>query len=262
MQKLIWISDLHYDPHALVQGHDPRLRLEATIDLINAHHGDAACCVVTGDMVETASDAAYDALRDALRRIELPVLPLAGNHDQHALLRRRFPLPDAAMEGFVQYAVALDGHVLIALDTLDEGKDSGLLCADRLAWLKSALQAAGDTPVSIFMHHPPVKLGLSMLDPDNLANAEAFWEVVDAFPSVRSVFAGHVHRATVTQRKGVMIATLPSVLYQAPPERPSWDWDSFKPAKEAPKLGVITLGPAQSTLHLDEICAYETGGPE
>lgn len=259
MQKIIWVSDLHYDPHALVQGHDPRVRLKAAIDLINTQHADAACCVITGDLVETASPESYAALREALAGLRVPLLPLAGNHDDHAQLRAAFPLPAAAMDGFVQYAVDVEGHVLIALDTLDAGKASGLLCAARLTWLRSALAAAGDRPVSLFMHHPPVQLGLSMLDPDGLAEADAFWDVVDSYPSVRMVFAGHVHRATMSHRKGVTIATLPSVLYQAPAERPSWDWTSFAPAKEAPKLGVVHLGEDQTTIHLDEICAYDLG---
>ena len=260
MQKLIWLSDLHYDAQALVQSHDPRVRLEAAIDLINAHHADAACCVVTGDMVETASDASYAALRAALGRLSVPVLPLTGNHDSHALLRTHLPVPEGAMPDFVQYAVGLDGHVLIALDTLDEGKDSGLLCEARLNWLQTALEAAGDTPVSIFMHHPPVKLGLAMLDPDNLANAEAFWEIVDRYPSVRTIFAGHVHRPTTSHRKGVTITTLPSALYQALPENPPWNWSTFVPAREVPRLGVVHIGAEQTTIQFEDICAYEHGG--
>lgn len=260
MLKLIWMSDLHYDAHALVHGHDPRVRLDAAITLINTHHSDAACCIITGDMVETASPEAYTALREALGRLSVPVLPLAGNHDRRGLLRDHLPLPEGVMSEFVQYAVNADGHVLIALDTLDEGSDAGTLCPARLDWLDQTLDAAADSPVSLFMHHPPAPLGLTMLDPDGLQAADAFWAVVNRYPSVRSVYAGHVHRATFGHRGQVTLATLPSVLYQAPPERPRWDWDSFAPAQEAPKLGVLQLGETQSTLHLDEICTYELGG--
>ena len=261
MQKIIWVSDLHYDPHALVQGHDPRVRLNAAIDRIAAHHPDAVCCVITGDMVETPTAENYAALADEFRRLNMPLLPLCGNHDSHALLRAHFPLPDAAMPQYVQYAVGLEDHVLIALDTLDEGKDSGRLCQARLDWLKATLESAGDTPVSLFMHHPPVKLGFSILDQDDLADADRFWGIAEGFPNLRNIFAGHVHRPTVTHRKGVTITTLPSVLYQAPPEMPAWDWSSFAPAQEAPRLGVIHLSGGQTTVHMDEICAYELGGP-
>lgn len=261
MQKIIWLSDLHFDPQSLVQGHDSGARLTAAIDLINAQHADAACCVITGDMVETASDESYSTLAERLASLKIPVLPMTGNHDDRAMLSAHLTYPNASSDGFVHYAVGLEDHVLICLDTLDQGNDSGLLCAERLAWFRHALTAAGDTPVSIFMHHPPLKLGLSMLDPDNLSNSDAFWRMVEDFPTVRSVFAGHVHRATMSSHKGITVNTLPAVIYQAPPEHPSWDWNNFSPAREAPKLGVIHFDQDQTTVHLDEICPFEIGGP-
>ncbi|MDJ0823517.1 MAG: phosphodiesterase [Paracoccaceae bacterium] len=259
MTKLIWMSDLHFTAEGDVLGHDPRARLEAAISHINAHHDDAAYCVISGDLVNRGTPGDYATLAQALDGLTIPYLPMAGNHDDRALVRAHLPIPNDTMAAFVQYAVAAEGAAILCLDTLDPGKDSGAFCEDRKGWLRAALSAAGDTPAVIFMHHPPLPLCLPMQDADRLRDGEAFLQLLQGFDNVTYLCCGHVHRPITGTTHGIPFATMRSVLYQAPPPQPAWDWESFAPAKEAPALGVLKIGPSGVTLQYDQFCAFEIG---
>ncbi len=259
MTKIIWISDLHFVAKGLVQGHAPRARLQAAIAFINTHHTDATACVVSGDMVDLATPEDYQALGKELSALNIPLLPMVGNHDDRALLQGTFPLPDNHMPGFVQHGCAVDGAILLCLDTLMPGSDAGEFCEARLNWLEAQLAQSPDTPHLLFLHHPPMPLGLPMLDPDRMRDGERFLDLITGHANVAYLLMGHVHRPLAGHIRGIPFCTIRSALYQAPPPEPAWDWDSFEPAKEAPELGVLTIGRQGVTLHMQQFCSYEIG---
>lgn len=259
MTKIIWLSDLHYVRDGTVQGHDPRLRLTAAIDHINAHHADADFCVISGDIVDRATKEDYAAVAAALRLLAIPVHPMVGNHDDRALFRDHLPLPSACMNDFVQFAVPTPDGLLICLDTLMVGSDAGEVCAERQAWLQDTLENAGDAPVYVFMHHPPHALGLPMQDADRIGKGTDLLNLLSGFHNVQHLFIGHVHRAIAGTVNGIPFTTIKSALYQAPAPHPAWNWSSFKPAKEAPTLGVITIQDGSFAIHFNEFCNWSFG---
>ena len=241
MTKLIWLSDLHFVAEGLVQEHDPRQRLKRAVDHVNAHHGDAAYCVVSGDLVDRATAEDYRAVRAGLDRLAMPWLPMTGNHDTRPLIREMLPVPAGGMADFVQYAVDTGRVLLVCLDTLTPGADGGSFCTPRQEWLRACLDAHADRPAIVFMHHPPMPLGLPMQDVDLIAEGDALLGLLSAHGNVRQLCIGHVHRPITGSVRGLPFATMRAVLYQAPPPVPAWDWDSFVPAAEAPALGVIRV---------------------
>ncbi len=257
--KLIWMSDPHFVTEGLVQGHDPRIRLSRAVDYINTHHADAAFCVVSGDLVDHGTAADYAAVAAYLGRLTMPCLPMVGNHDTRDLLVRALPLPKGAMAGFVQYAVQTEAARLICLDTLTPGSDGGSFSGARMDWLAAELSAHPQTPVLLFMHHPPMDLGLPMQDPDRLQDGEALLDLLVRHANVRHLCIGHVHRPITGTVRGIPFATMRSVLYQAPPPVPAWDWNSFVPAQEAPALGVMTVRGGDVQIHLTQFCDYAEG---
>lgn len=257
--KLIWMSDLHFEAEGLVLGHDPRTRLRAAAAHIAEHHAEAAACLITGDLVETGTLLNYKVLQGILNDLPMPVLPMAGNHDDRDALRAVLPLPDGALPGFVQYRVEAGGLSLLCLDTLIPGEAGGFLCAERMGWLQAELEALNGRPAIVAMHHPPLKLGLPMLDPDNLRNGEVLLELLSGYPNVLHLLAGHVHRPCSGTAKGIPFTTARSVLYQAPPPRPAWDWSSFQPAAEAPALTVLEFANGCLTLQHCQFCDYALG---
>ncbi len=260
MHKIVWISDLHFEAEGTPLGHDPRLRLEAAIAHINAHHGDAEGCVISGDLVNDPKAENYKALRLFLDRLSMPWFPMMGNHDDRLMLRQTLPVPTSCMEGFVQYAVPLKGAMVLALDTHKTGSGAGEFCSDRRRWLERTLKEAGDQPVVLFLHHPPMSLGLPMLDEIKMDEGDRFLDLVHSHASGPvQLCIGHVHRSTSGVAAGLPFATMRSVLFQAPPPVPAWDWDSFAPAPEDPGLGVILIDGSQITIQNEIFCAYELG---
>ena len=191
----------------------------------------------------------------------MPVCAMPGNHDDRALMAAASPLQGQGMEGFMQTALDLGDAVVLSLDSLVPGADHGILCADRLGWVRARLEEARGRPVIVALHHPPVALGLPMLDPDNLHNGADLLAHLARHDAPVQVLAGHVHRPCSAYVDGVSIKTQRAVLYQAPAPVPAWDWDSFAPAREAPGLGLVTLDRGQITVQDLQFCPYEQGGP-
>lgn len=260
MSKIIWMSDLHFVATGEVQGLDPRTRLHAAIEHINAHHADAAVCIVSGDMVDRGTAADYEAVASMLSHLSMPYHPMVGNHDNRALFRKQLPLPSSCDDVFIQYAVDADDAVLLCLDTLDEGADAGVFCEDREAWLIEKLAQSSDKPVVLFMHHPPLPLHLPMQDQDRLRDGPRFLSLIAGRPNVRHLCIGHVHRPITGVVEGIPFTTMRSVLYQAPAPVPRWDWDSFRPAAEAPNLGVILLDKQDITIQFEQFSAAQDVG--
>lgn len=259
MTKLVWMSDLHFTLEGDVLGHDPRIRLEAAIDHINQHHSDALGCVISGDMVNRGTLADYQGLRARLDTLSIPYFPMVGNHDTRDTFRQALPLPATCMSEFIQYTLPISYGLIVCLDTQKSGVDAGEFCEYRRAWLHETLSQAKGTPTFLFMHHPPMPLGLPMQDTDNLEQGQALLDLISGYSCVKYMFIGHVHRPISGAIAGIPFSTMRSVLYQAPAPLPAWTWDTFKPGEEAPNIGLVQIDGASVTLHYEQFCAYETG---
>lgn len=259
MTKLIWMSDLHFALVDDLLNHDPHVRLAAAIDHINEHHADAQMCIISGDMVNRETLEDYVGVRASLDALTVPYFPMVGNHDDRNLFKRALPLPGDCMVDFVQYKVRTRDGVMVCLDTKKEGSDAGELCQARLDWLQETLEQAEGLPVFLFMHHPPMPLGLPMQDADNLENGQDLIDLISNFDCVKYLFLGHVHRPITGVVGGIPFSTMRSVLYQAPAPRPDWTWDTFKPSEEAPNIGVIQFDGASVVLQYEQFCEFKMG---
>lgn len=259
MLKAIWMSDPHFTHVGEVLGHDPLIRLDKALDHISTNHSDASFCVISGDLVNRGEQASYAALAKRLDRLDISVLPMMGNHDDRKLLRENLSLPKSCMEDFIQFCVPTSSGLIICLDTHKTGSDAGELCEKRLAWLKNQLKNAAGKPVYMFMHHPPMALGLPMQDTEGLIDGDGFLDLISNFECVKYLFVGHVHRPISGTIRGVPFSTMRSILYQAPAPRPDWNWDTFKPSEEAPNIGVITISNSDVNLQYEQFCLFEDG---
>ncbi|MER9656928.1 phosphodiesterase [Mesorhizobium sp. M0152] len=193
--KIIQVTDVHLGRQGERHyGADLHQRLASCIAHVNAHHADAALCVFTGDLTETGAPESYADLKAALSGLSVPWRLLPGNHDRRAPLVAAFPEIAVDENGFVQSAHETADEVLLFLDGLAEGRIEGELCDRRLAWLEARLAEAAGKPVYVFMHHPPVQLGLPQLDRLGLENPGRFLDLLRQHGNVRHIFFGHVHR--------------------------------------------------------------------
>lgn len=195
--KIIQITDTHLlPPGELHLGLDPAARLRAVIDHVLEEHADADLVVLTGDLANDGDPRAYETLARLLDRLDLPARLLIGNHDRRPAFRAAFPQAPLDDAGFVQSVLDAPGGAgrLIFLDTHEPGRIGGLLCAHRLAWLRRRLTEVPDQPVTVFMHHPPMRFGVAHFEAICLAEPEPFLELLRRHPGgVRQVVFGHIH---------------------------------------------------------------------
>jgi 3',5'-cyclic AMP phosphodiesterase CpdA len=248
--KIIQLSDLHLTTRGqTLFGSHPAERLAVAIDLIRRDHADAALCLLTGDLAEAGDDAAYAELARQVARLPMPAYPLVGNHDDRTALLRHFP--DAGDgSGFVQRALDTPAGRLLLLDTLDPGHGRGLLCARRLAWLKSQSWRHA-TPTILAMHHPPLAVGIPSMDRYALRNPEEFWAVIEPHRrQIRHILLGHLHRPIGGSWRGIPISCTHSPNHQVALDLVSRPQDGAVPGcREAASFCVLLIDGDNVVVH-------------
>lgn len=237
--KFIHVTDPHLvAPGRSLWGGDPAALLDRCLADIERHHGDAAFCVISGDIADSGETAAYGWMKDRLERFSLPTFLLLGNHDDRGRFKSVFTDHPCDAGGFIQQAHAIDAGMFLFLDTLKEGGGSeGAYCEERRAWLREQLAAAQDRPVYLFLHHPPFDIGIDYMDVIKLEDAEAFGEVIEQ-ANIRHLFCGHVHRALYTSWRGIACTSLPGTNHQVPLVTGSV---ATSYSREPAMIGVVTI---------------------
>ncbi len=215
----VQISDLHLRAGGLLKGVvDSQSALDACVDHILKLSPRPDFIIATGDLVQKAAKRDFDGLRrrlDRLGRLGLPVYVIPGNHDDRDMLRDAFADTDyMPADGFIHYAIDDYPLRLVAVDTVDPGRDGGKICAERLQWLDRTLAARPDTPTLVFMHHPPFRTGISFMDDDAFIGAGELQAVIEKHPQIERIICGHMHRDIVTSFAGRVASVAPSIVFQ------------------------------------------------
>ncbi|MBT6429571.1 MAG: phosphodiesterase [Rhodospirillaceae bacterium] len=202
--RFVHITDMHITANDRpLYGLSPRGRLQAAIDCINEEFTDIAFVMMTGDLVNRGTVAEYETLSEIVQSIKAPHYLLLGNHDRRAPFREIFPQVPVDDNGFVQFTFTVEDNHFIVMDTLDEGKTTGLLCRRRLAWLAEQLEDAAGRDTYLFIHHPPLRL----------AGGEALADMIGG-GRVKHLFFGHLHRPLHGSWKGIPITSQFSTLHR------------------------------------------------
>ncbi len=206
------------DSHIKIEGRlaydlfDSKILFDRAIARVNNHAPEIDAVIVTGDLTDIGLPEEYKRLRECLDKLEMPWFPVPGNHDQRDNFLKCFgDLPALKnCDEFVQYTVEDYPIRLIGLDTVVNEKSYGFLCEKRLEWLDKTLSEQPDRPTMLFMHHPPIKVGITHMDVQNLTNAEALYECIAPHRQVKHLACGHVHRAIETCVNGVGVSIAPN----------------------------------------------------
>lgn len=256
MPTFIQLSDLHLpEPGALLYGLDPFARLDAAIADILARHGPGSACpvdfaVLSGDLADRGDPAAYRALAVRLARLPFPSHLMVGNHDDRGALLAAFPATKSIAGGFIQDAFQTDAGRVILLDTLCPGAAHGELCAGRLAWLDAELSRSSG-PVLLFMHHPPVAIGIASIDRLRLADAAALLGVLGPYKArVRHIFCGHVHRPVFGQWHGMNFSAVRGLGHQLALDFTATS--NFPGCLEPPCYALVRASEAELVVHLHD----------
>lgn len=215
--QLLQLTDPHLfgDPTTELYGVNTAESLRLTLAAALADGPAPDAVLVTGDIGDDMSAAAYAQFRRALAGCGAPVFCLPGNHDDPALMTQ---LLNGA--GF-QYGgcARLGDWGIVLLDTHVPGRPHGRLAAAELERLEAVLRAFRELPVLVCLHHPAMPVDSAWLDGVGLLNASAFLDVIDRHANVRCVLAGHVHQVFDQQRGAVRMLTSPSTCAQFMPRK-------------------------------------------
>lgn len=214
---LAQFSDPHIEDRATpAEFIDTAACLRAAVAHLNRLDPGPDAVLITGDLVDTGSEADYRLLRALLAPLRVPVYLQPGNHDDRAELCRAFPdhhyLPEPGAH--IQYTVEHLPVRLVVLDTLIPGQVGGELCQARLDWLAARLAEQPRRPTIVALHHPPFDTGIRSMDRVGLvAGREALGELIGAHPQVERVLCGHLHRVIQRRWRGTLAGTCPSVAH-------------------------------------------------
>jgi Icc protein len=189
------LSDTHFGNDV----QDPSVRASALMDHLLAMDPRPDILVVSGDVADHGLPTEYAAARAWLGRWPGPVAMCPGNHD----------VRDAFVEGLgapARSVVEVGGRRFVMLDSLvdavdGERVDEGRLGEEQLAWLDDQLSASG-SPTFVCLHHPPVTIGLRLMDPIRLVDGEALAAVLERHRHVVAVLVGHAHTMCATTYAG------------------------------------------------------------
>ena len=212
------ITDLHVRESVDFAGHtvDTLESAGRAVEHLNALSPRPDGVIVTGDLVAEVSRENYESVATVLNGLLMPSYVIPGNHDNRTLMREVFGAQGYLTVGgeFLHYTIENSDLRLIALDTHDPGKDSGLMCRARLSWLDQRLSEAAHTPTLVAMHHPPCAVGIPEFEVIGLCGADALGEIIARNAQVKAIACGHVHRDIVSPWCGTLVAVTPSTGYQ------------------------------------------------
>jgi len=239
------------DPHLTASGELFELngdqRLRDAVASINRRHADAELVMITGDIAHWGEPEAYDRARAIFADMAMPWYPLIGNHDVAETFFAGLPNAIADDAGRACFKVNTSAGVFIALDTLTEGTHAGLLDERQLQWLDGELAAAKGA-VFLFMHHPPVKTGITGMDRIPLMNPDDLAAVLDKYPGkVRHLFFGHMHRAFHGSWRGIPFSTVKATAHQIAPIFGTDD--PLTSSRELPAYAVVLISDDQVAIH-------------
>lgn len=212
------ISDMHINERgaAGIAGADAIGNLQACVARLNLLDPSPDLVLATGDLVRDGAPGEYAVLREILEPLRAPLYVIPGNHDIREALSEAFAdaayLPSGG--ALMRYTIEDYPVRLLALDTVVPGALHGLLDAERLAWLEARLAEAPERPSIVFMHHPPFKIGIKMMDGMRCSGGAALGAIMERNPQVERIVCGHLHRAVHVRFHGTTASAAPSTTAQ------------------------------------------------
>ena len=218
--KLIHISDIHLTiPGERMGGLDPHRRFAQALSDVRDNHGDAQRIIITGDLTHWGEPGAYDALKEAIAPMDIPVRLMIGNHDDRAAFLAAFEGHPQDANGFINHAEDIGDLRLIYLDSCAPMTHAGHFGQERCDWLGAQLETA--TRARLFLHHNPMTLGLPAEDKIALVAEDRplFRALLEAHRDrIEYIHFGHVHAPIHGTVCGIPFCSVPSTGNQSIPD--------------------------------------------
>ncbi|SIP93841.1 phosphodiesterase [Marinobacterium stanieri] len=175
---------------------DTFAKLQRAVEHLNAMRPQPDLVLITGDLGDFGRVEEYRQARQALDRLQMPFYLVPGNHDERQALRDAFVDHSYLFQADTHLSYVIEGLPLrlVGLDTSVPGKPHGELDGMRRDWLETALSQAPERRTLLFMHHPPVAVGLDHMDVQRLHGSDELATALQRHPQVELILCGHLHR--------------------------------------------------------------------
>ncbi len=225
--RIIQISDCHLfaDPGKTLLGVNTQDSFQAVRDKVRAEENGIKLILLTGDLSQDHSEAAYLRLAEMMKPLRAPAYYVPGNHDDQALMARIFPRDNILTDK----QLIIDNWQIILLNSQKPGAVEGLLDASQLKYMQDCLQAYPEHHAIIVFHHPPFHVGSEWLDNLCLSNSEEFWQIAPQYPNVRMVLLGHVHQEHKSTMFNIDCYSTPSTCFQFMPHQKNFMLENRPP---------------------------------
>jgi len=152
--------------------------------------------IFTGDLTQDHTEQSYKNFADAvqLANINIPILYLAGNHDEPSLLKKYLTAAPFISDNKID-----SEHWQIQLINSKSDTPAGLVSDKTLMALPQRLDC--NKYQLLLMHHHPIDVGY-FIDKHGLQNKAHFWQAITTYNDnnkgiIKALACGHVHRASV-----------------------------------------------------------------
>jgi Icc protein len=163
------------------------------------------------------------------RAAGLPVHCTLGNHDKREVFWKAVAADELRQKEVVDRHITImptPRADFIMLDSLTiTDKAPGALGEKQLAWLGKTLDARGDKPVILMVHHQPDERELAKRD--GLVDTPALMEILLPRKQVKAYIFGHTHDWHHEVREGLHLLNLPPTAWLFKPEKPN-GWVDMK----------------------------------
>lgn len=218
------LSDTHVpsDPATTARGVNMTENLTRTVSQLLALEKKPAAVLVNGDCAYLkglpGDYANFAKLVHPLSAAGLPLYLTMGNHDAreplyHAIAAQRPEQPPVASK---HVSVIASRHAdWYLLDSLFETDIvTGELGETQLKWLADALDAGGEKPAIVVVHHnpqfePPPETAVW----SGIKDSGALFELLESRTRVKAFIYGHTHNWSIGRRGRLHLVNLPPVAY-------------------------------------------------
>jgi len=224
--RLIQISD----PHLFADSTKKFLGVntaESFVEVVKlvANTEKADLVILTGDLAQDCSRAAYEYALNVCQIFSCPVYWLAGNHDAPLLMQEVFMHSKIANDKYIKRAnwqfILLNSHYPTHVE--------GSLAVSELDFLEACVEKDKQKYAWVFLHHHPLPLQSEWLDRSQLVNSEALWQSVTKYPQIKGLACGHVHQEYATEYQGIALVTAPATSIQFLPRSEKFGLDDQAP---------------------------------
>lgn len=169
--------------------------------------------LVTGDISNNGDIDELINAKNILNILNIPYFVIPGNHDNRQDLLTIFGEKSCQMNSdqLIQYTINdYDVH-FIAIDSTIPNQSGGEFSHKSDQWLRKQLLKAHNKPTILFMHHPPINLGISETNIEGFDGKKRLANIVKTHTNIEAILCGHIHLSAHTRWHGSIINTAPSI---------------------------------------------------